>query len=244
MVNISPIMILLKYLLFLPFLFLTFHATVAGRPLMRTQANTFQSGFAPPPSLSQTSQASYFKNFSATDQEKSTTVVAKTNYYKKAQKYFIERERPLHHFLDFGIGLTLIESFYPFETTAYPFTAYLNYRREKWGSTKIPIIFSFHYESLFKQNYNSRIHTLAGIRYPTSHDLRLFHVEFLAGVSVPLNFSFKMEKWALEARLLFTHIIGPKAGHHRLYFQWGAKARLKQQFRSGLIVQLGLDNHL
>lgn len=194
----------------------------------------------------QTEKTSYFKNFSATAKpaEGNNTLLASTNYYNTAKKYFIERKRPLRHYLDLGIGVTLIESFYPFETTAYPFTAYINYRKEKWGNTKIPIIFSLHYESLFKQYYRSRIHTLAGIRYPTSHDLSRFHVEFLAGVSFPLNFSFKAEKLALEMRLLFTHIIGPKAGVHRFYFQWGAKAHLKQRFRSGLIVHLGLDNHL
>ena len=206
---------------------------------------SFYSTNAESQPLPQTHKTSYFKKFSANaEQNGNNTLLAKINYYKSAQKYFTERQRPLRHYLDLGIAVTLIESFYPFETTAYPFTAYINYRREKWGNTKITVIFSFHYESIFNQYYKKRIHTLVGVRYPTSHDLSRFHVEFLAGLSFPLNFSFKAEKLALEMRLLFTHIIGPKAGAHRLYLQWGAKAHLKQQFRSGLVVHLGLDNHL
>ena len=173
-----------------------------------------------------------------------SVLFAKKNYYISAKKYFAERKRPLHHFLDIGIGATLIESFYPFETTAFPFFVYLNYRREKWGQVKIPVIFSFHYEPSFNLYPLNRIHTLAGLRYPTSHDLSLFHVDLMAGVSFPLKSSAKAEKLALELRLLFTHIIGPKASTHRFYFQWGAKARLEKQFRSGLVVQMGIDNHL
>ncbi len=206
---------------------------------------SFYSTGAESQSFPQIHKTNYYQNLSAkANQNGNNILLAKTNYYKSAQKYFTERQRPLRHYLDLGIAVTLIESFYPFETTAYPFTAYINYRKEKWGNTKIPIIFSLHYESIFKQHYRTRIHTLAGVRYPTSHDLSLFHVEFLAGISFPFNFSFKAEKLALEMRLLFTHIIGPKAGAHRLYLQWGAKAHLKQQFRSGLVVHLGLDNHL
>ena len=64
----------------------------------------------------------------------------------------------------------------------------------------------------------------------------------MAGTSIPV--SFKTEEMALELRLLFTHIIGPKAATKRLYFQWGAKANLREEFQYGLIVQLGLDMHL
>ena len=165
--------------------------------------------------------------------------------YAKAQEYFAKRQRPLRHFLDLGIGATLIESLYPFEMTAYPFSVYANYRREKWGQLKLPLIFSLQYAPLFNRHTPSRLHTLAGIRYPASHDLKLFHIDFHLGVSFPLDFSFKIHKPALELRLLLTHIIGPKDSRHRLYFQWGPKAQLtKKRFRSGLIVHLGLDNHL
>ena len=167
------------------------------------------------------------------------------NSFAKAQEYFAKRQRPLRHFLDIGIGATLIESFYPFEMTAYPFSVYANYRREKWGQLKLPLAFSLQYAPLFNRHIPARIHTLAGIRYPASHDLKLFHIDFHIGVSFPLDFSFKIHKPALELRFLLTHIIGPKDSRHRLYFQWGPKAYLtKKQFRSGLIVHLGLDNHL
>ena len=174
----------------------------------------------------------------------SSSFIVKTNYYNKAKKYFIERERPLRHFLDIGVGATLIESFYPFEMTAYPFFVYLNYRREKWWDIKIPIIFSFQYESPFNKYTFHRIHALTGFRYPISHDLTTFHVDLMTGFSFPLSLSFKEDSLALESRLLFTHIIGPKASTHRLYFQWGFKAQIGNQIRSGLIIQIGLDNHL
>ena len=174
----------------------------------------------------------------------SSLFVVKADYYDKARKYFTARKRPIHHFLDMGVGAVLIESFYPFETTAYPFFVYFNYRKEKWGQIKIPVIFSIQYEALFNKRNPHRIHTLLGVRYPTSHDLSLFHVELMSGISFPLNPISKQDKIALEFRLLFTHIIGPKASPNRLYFQWGAKARLKQRLQPGLIIQIGLDNHL
>ena len=175
----------------------------------------------------------------------SNMLLAKTNYYVKAKEYFEERQRPLHHFLDIGIGATLVESFYPFEMTAWPFYLYLNYRREKWGQKKIPVIFSVQYEPLFNKNDSNRIHTLAGLRYPTTHDLSPFHVDFMVGISFSLKSSdLKKDRTAMELRLLFTHIIGPKASPYRLYFQWGAKARVTNPFQSGLVVQLGLDSHL
>ncbi len=183
-------------------------------------------------------------NISDTEFSNYPFLVTKNNYYNKAKKYFIHRKRPLHHFLDIGVGATLIESFYPFEMTAYPFFAYINYRRERWGKTKIPVIFSVQYEALFNKNSPHRIHTLVGIRYPNTHDLTPFHVELLSGASLPLKPITKQDGLAMEFRLLFTHIIGPKTSTNRLYFQWGAKARLKQQFQSGLIIQMGLDNHL
>ena len=86
------------------------------------------------------------------DYIKPTILLAKTNGYLKAKKYFEKRKRPLHHFLDIGVGAILIESFYPFKTTSHPFFAYINYRKEKWGQTKLPIIFSFQYESLLIKN--------------------------------------------------------------------------------------------
>lgn len=172
------------------------------------------------------------------------TAEAKSNYHNKARQYFIDRKRPLHHFLDVGVGAALVDSFYPFEMTAYPFFAYINYRREKWGKTKIPVIFSLQYEALFKKQSSYRIHTLVGVRYPKTHDLTPFHVEFLSGASYALKPFTKQDNPAMEFRLLFTHIIGPKASTNRLYFQWGAKARLREQFQSGLIIQIGLDNHL
>ena len=168
--------------------------------------------------------------------------VAKKDYYIKATEYFKKRARPLRHFLDLGVGGTFIESFYPLKTTSHPFFAYINYRKERWGKTKIPIIFSFQYEALFNQAVHSRVHALTGFRYPTSHDLTLFHVDFMLGTSVPVL--FKLEEIALELRLLFTHIIGPKDATKRLYFQWGTKTRLKDRFQYGLIVQVGLDMHL
>lgn len=175
----------------------------------------------------------------------SNVLLAKTDYLTKARKYFAERKRPLHHFLDIGVGATLVESFYPFELTAWPFYLYLNYRREKWGQTKIPVIFSVQYESLFNKNDSNRVHTLAGLRYPATHDLSPFHVDLMLGVSFSLKSSdLKKDRTAMELRLLFTHIIGPKASPHRLYFQWGAKARVTNPFQSGLVVQLGLDSHL
>ena len=171
----------------------------------------------------------------------SSPLPAGADSYSKATKYFTERERPLHHFLDIGLTATLIESLYPLQTTAYPFSAYINYRKERWGRIKLPVILSLQYEKLFNKQ-NSRIHTLIGLRYPVSHDLSLFHAGLMAGVSFPAELSFKDP--ALEFRLLFTHIIGPKAGAHRLYFQWGAKASWKKRFQPGLIIQLGLDSHL
>ena len=173
----------------------------------------------------------------------SSFLIAQTNYYSKAQEYFKVRKRPIHHFLDIGIGCTPIHSFYPFEFTAYPFSVYLNYRREKWGSLKIPIIFSFQYKYLLSENISlNQIHTLIGVRYPTSHDLRLFHVDFLTGFSLPT--SFDIEKIALEMRLLFTHVIGPKNATTRLYLQWGTAVQLRKTFRAGLLIQIGLDNHI
>ena len=179
-----------------------------------------------------------------------TTIIKKpflltsnTSHYSKAKEYFKVRKRPLHHFLDIGIGSTPIHSFHPFEFTAYPFSAYLNYRREQWSSLKIPIIFSFQYKYLLSKDISlNQIHTLIGIRYPTSHDLRLFHVDFLTGFSLPT--SFKIEKIALEMRLLFTHVIGPKSSTTRLYFQWGTAVQLHKTFRAGLLIQIGLDNHI
>ena len=188
----------------------------------------------------ETATAKYNKDIASI----SPVFTVKRNPYGEAKEYFIKRKRPLHHFLDMGIGATLIESFYPFEMTAYPFFVYLSYRREKWGQVKIPVIFSFQYEALFNKNTTHRVHALTGLRYPTSHDLSLFHVDFMTGFSLPLSPSFKEDSLALELRLLFTHIIGPKASTHRLYLQWGVKAQLKNQFRSGLIIQVGLDNHL
>lgn len=174
---------------------------------------------------------------------KKPALLASNTYYSKAQEYFKVRKRPIHHFLDIGIGFTPIYSFYPFELTAYPFSAYLNYRRERWGSLKIPIIFSFQYKYLLSKNISlNQIHALIGIRYPTSHDLRLFHVDFLTGFSLPT--SFEIEKIALEIRLLFTHVIGPKNATTRLYFQWGTAIQLQKTFRPGLLIQLGLDNHI
>ncbi len=171
-------------------------------------------------------------------------LMTKTDYYSKAKEYFSKRNIPLHHFLNIGIGAILIESFYPFKTTAYPFFVYISYRKEKWGQVKIPIIFSFQYEPLFNPNSRDRIHGLTGVRYPTSFDLTLFHVDLMAGFSLPAALDFEKEKPALELRLLFTHIIGSKASSHRLYFQWGAKARLKERFLPGFVIQIGLDNHL
>ena len=180
-----------------------------------------------------------------TSRHTSSALLAKTDYYSKARKYFEERKRPLHHFLDIGVGATLIESFYPFEMTAWPFFVYVNYRREKWGQTKIPLIFSFQYESLFNSEVSNRVYALTGMRYPLTNDLSLFHVDFMAGVSFSLKSSdLKKDKIAMELRLLLTHVIGPKASPYRLYFQWGAKARVTNPFQSGLIVQLGLDSHL
>ena len=165
--------------------------------------------------------------------------------YLKAKEYFAQRQRPLRHFLDIGIGATVIESFYPFEMTAYPFSVYVNYRREKWGQLKMPFLFSLQYAPLFNQHTPKRISTLVGIRYPVSHDLKLFHIGFRMGVSFPLDFSFKIHKPALELKLLLTHIIGPKDSTHRLYFQWGPKASLNtKRFRAGLIAHIGIDNHL
>ena len=174
--------------------------------------------------------------------ESTSIVNISTNYYKAAQKYFKERKRPLHHFLDIGGGAILVHSFFPWETTAYPFFVYLNYRRERWRQVKIPVIFSLQYSPLFSQQNFHRIHTLIGLRYPTSHDLNTFHLDLMMGASFPL--SFAIEKTALELRLLSTHIIGPKSSASRLYFQWGAKAQIKKTTKVGLTVQLGLDNHL
>ena len=165
--------------------------------------------------------------------------------YAKAQEYFAKRRRPLRHFLDIGLGATLIESFYPFELTAYPFSVYVNYRRERWGQLKLPLLLSLKYAPLFNRWATKKIYTLVGFRYPVSHDLTLFHMGFRVGVSIPLDFSFKIHKPALELRFLLTHIIGPKDSAHRLYVQWGPKASITtKQFRAGLIAHIGLDNHL
>ncbi|MDE0119693.1 MAG: hypothetical protein OXM55_06785 [Bdellovibrionales bacterium] len=220
--------------LVLSFLFLILSANAS------VKANNLR--FSPSTYNSLSTQNKYIEKISLNKKESPSLLLAKKNYYIKAANYFKQRKRPLHHFLDLGIGGVLIESFYPFKTTSYPFFAYINYRKEKWGQTKIPIIFSFQYESLLNQKSHSRIHALGGLRYPTSHDLTLFHVDFMVGTSVPVL--FKIEEIALELRLLFTHIIGPKAATKRLYFQWGAKTTLKDQFQYGLIVQLGLDMHL
>jgi len=174
---------------------------------------------------------------------KSKPLIAQNNSYSKVRDYFAKRKRPLHHFLDIGIGVTILESIYPFKTTAWPLFVYLNYRREKWGQMKLPIMLSLQYEPLLKPAYR-RVSVLTGIRYPKSHDLNLFHVDLMLGISFPLSRSVKKDNPAMELKLLFTHIIGPKAAMHRLYFQWGTKARVKSPFQPGLIVHLGLDSHL
>ena len=217
-----PLHFILPFFLYFCFLFFSTRANA-------NEAHTI--------SISKISTTPTQKDFS------SPLLIAQTNYYSKAQEYFKVRKRPLHHFLDIGIGSTPIHSFYPFEFTAYPFSVYLNYRREQWGSLKIPIIFSFQYKYLLSENISlNQIHTLIGVRYPTSHDLRLFHVDFLTGFSLPTSFDIK--KIALEMRLLFTHVIGPKNSTTRLYFQWGTAVQLQKTFRAGLLIQIGLDNHI
>ena len=69
-------------------------------------------------------------------------------------------------------------------------------------------------------------------------------LNLMSGLSFPLKPITKQDSLAMEFRLLFTHIVGPRASANRLYLQWGAKAQLKEQFQSGLIIQIGLDNHL
>ena len=167
---------------------------------------------------------------------------AASQYYKEAKDYFMQRKRPRRDFIDVGIGATVIESLYPLEMTAFPFYLYFNYRRERAKNFKTPLLFSLQYEMLGRA-YQSRIHGLMGLQHPASHDLNLFHVGFMMGFSFPFKTSSR-EKPGLEFRLLFTHIIGPKASTHRLYLQWGAKAQLTNKFKSGLVVQLGLDNYL
>ena len=192
------------------------------------------------------SSYSLFQQSAGSQKNQPTRVLSSVNSgYAKAQEYFAQRQRPLRHFLDIGVGATIIESIYPFELTAYPFSVYINYRREKWGQLKMPILFSLQYAPLFNRHIPQRISALAGFRYPASHDLKLFHVGFRLGVSLPTDFSFKINKPALELRLLLTHIIGPKDSAHRLYFQWGPQASLTtKQFRAGLTARIGLDNHL
>ncbi|MDE0518507.1 MAG: hypothetical protein OXH36_02980 [Bdellovibrionales bacterium] len=219
------LLVILKMVMILSFLFLSLSTNAS------VKSNSVILSLSPPT-----------PTYNSLSTQKTPFLLAKKNDYVKAKEYFKKRKRPLHHFLDLGIGGVLIESFYPFKTTSHPFFAYISYRKEKWRQTKIPIIFSLQYESLFNQKSHSRIHALAGLRYPTSHDLTLFHVDFMAGTSAPA--SFKLEEIALELRLLFTHIIGPKAATKRLYFQWGTKARLKDRFQYGLIGQVGLDIHL
>lgn len=165
----------------------------------------------------------------------------KKKYYKKAAEYFQKRKRPLHHFIDIGIGATLIESFYPFSTTAYPFYFYLNYRREKWNKTKIPIIFSVQYEPASSSH---QIHTFIGIRQPHSYDLRLFYVDCMFGISFPSKWEMNTKNIVWELRLLFIHIMSGQNSAHRFYFKWGPTVQWNQKWRSSLLVQMGIDNHL
>ena len=167
------------------------------------------------------------------------------NLGEKAQNYFVERKRPLRHFLDIGVGLSPIPSVSPFEvTTAFPVFLYVNYRRERWKKLKVPVIFSLKYETDFLIHEKHKAHVLAGVRFPRSHDLNRFHVDLLAGLSFPANFSFQEEKLAGEGQLLLTHIVGPRAGINRFYFQWGSSIKWQERVTFGLILHLGVDNHL
>ena len=167
-------------------------------------------------------------------------------YYSKASKYFKERNRPLRHFLDIGAGASPVKSFYPFETEKYPLFMYLNYRREKWGSWRLPIIFSLHYEHSFfyAEGLPHRITVLAGGRWPLSKDLKTFYIDLLLGSSFILGETLNLKLLPLDARLLFTHIISSKYKRGRFYVQWGPRIRLDQGFHPGAAIHLGLDFHL
>ena len=170
-------------------------------------------------------------------------------YYSKAAEYFKERKRPLRHFLDMGGGLSPIKSIYPFQTGKYPLFIYLNYRREKWGTWRLPVIFSIQYEHSFFYDEGGQSHRLTpliGLRYPPAKDLRTFYVDLLIGTSflIPPPDSHNLWPLPLDTRLLFTHIIGAKHKSYRLYIQWGLRTRLETEFYFSPILQFGLDIHL
>ena len=160
--------------------------------------------------------------------------------YKKATRYFQERNRPLRHFVDFGIGTHLINSFYPFEFTDFPLFIHLNYRREDKDLVPFPVMVSFQYEPRWKNNNHSRIYTLLGGRYPRSHDLKHFYVDLLLGISFSFTGSSKKKGVPLEIQLWFTHILGPRDVRGRLYLQWGFKARYQSDFNAAGALRMGI----
>ena len=168
-------------------------------------------------------------------------------YYSKAAQYFKERKRPLRHFLDIGGGLSPIKTIYPFQTGKYPLFIYLNYRRERWGTWRLPIIFSIQYEHgfFYEEGQPHRLTPLIGFRYPPAKDLRTFYVELLAGTSFLLQDSFDPSLLPLDTRLLFTHIISSKHKAHRLYIQWGLRTQWEiDTFYFAPLLQVGWDIHL
>ena len=167
-------------------------------------------------------------------------------YYSKAAKYFQERKRPLRHFLDLGMGIHPIKSLYPFQTGKYPVAVYLNYRRERWGTWRLPVIFSIQYEHgfFYEEGQHHRLTPLIGLRYPPSKDLRIFYAELLVGTSFLLADSLNPRLLPLDTRLLFTHIIGTKYKTYRLYLQWGLRTRWEKNFHFAPALQIGIDLHL
>ena len=188
----------------------------------------------------------YEKLFASTQPDLKKLASDSQKYYSKAAKYFKERKRPLRHFLDLGIGISPIKSIYPFQTGKYPVFIYLNYRREKWGTWRLPVIFSIQYEHgfFYEEGQAHRLTPLIGLRYPPSKDLRTFYVDFLAGTSFLLADSLNPWLLPLDTRLLFTHIIGAKYKSYRLYIQWGLRMRLETNFYFAPILQIGIDLHL
>ena len=164
--------------------------------------------------------------------------------YEKAAEFFQKRSRPMRHFVDFGAGTHLINSFYPFELTNFPLLFHLNYRREKWGDLRLPLMASLQYEPKWKERDHSRFYTLIGGRYPTSHDLTHFYIDLLMGISFSFTDSSNDSHIPIELQLWFTHILGPKNLRGRLYLQWGLKARYQSEFIGAAALRMGIDYHL
>ena len=187
--------------------------------------------------------------------ESAKTIHDKVASYGKAVRHFRERIRPFPHFLDLAIGSNLLPSIYPLKLAIIPpiLSLHVRYRREKWGSTKWPVIFSAHYEWDFNSSSPDRIekvYALIGTRVPRSHDLNKVHVDFLAGTSFFIKYPEKdfSPYIPIELRLLFTYILSPAHKTARIYVQGGLKSEIifreNTEYQFGLVIRIGLDLYI